>query len=68
MRRYIKAFAAGAAALVVLGGQALAQTKTTVNVQNPLGFIFDKVFVTLKAEFEKQNPDITVNYLPAKRW
>jgi multiple sugar transport system substrate-binding protein len=65
MRRYIKAFAAGAAALVVLGGQALAQTKTTVNVQYPLGFIFDKVFVTLKAEFEKQNPDITVNYLPA---
>jgi len=65
MRRYIKAFAAGAAALVVLGGQALAQTKTTINVQYPLGFIFDKVFVTLKTEFEKQNPDITVNYLPA---
>ena len=33
MRRYIKALTAGAAALVVLGGQALAQTKTTLNVQ-----------------------------------
>src|SRR4026209_2002854 len=62
---YIKALTAGAAALVMLGGQALAQAKTTINVQYPLGFIFDKVFVTLKTEFEKQNPDITVNYLPA---
>lgn len=62
---YIKALTAGAAALVMLGGQALAQTKTTINVQYPLGFIFDKVFVTLKTEFEKQNPDLTVNYLPA---
>ena len=65
MRRYIKALTAGAAALVVLGGQALAQTKTTLNVQYPLGFIFDKVFGELKTEFEKKNPDITVNYLPA---
>ena len=65
MRSTIKALTAGAAALVLLGGQALAQTKTTLNVQYPLGFIFDKVFVTLKADFEKANPDITVNYLPA---
>ena len=42
----------GAAALVMLtAGQALAQAKTTINVQYPLGFIFDKVFVTLKTEF-----------------
>ncbi len=54
------------AAMTLLGGsQAFAQAKTTVNVEYPLGFIFDKVFVELKAEFEKQNPDITVNYLPA---
>ncbi|MBI2736582.1 MAG: ABC transporter substrate-binding protein [Rhodospirillales bacterium] len=66
MRHHIKAWAAGAAALVMLtAGQALAQAKTTINVQYPLGFIFDKVFVTLKTEFEKQNPDIAVNYLPA---
>ena len=42
-----------------------AQAKTTINVQYPLGFIFDKVFATLKTEFEKANPDITVKYLPA---
>lgn len=55
------ALAAGAVAM----GSAAAQTKTTINVQYPLGFIFDKVFAELKTEFEKKNPSITVNYLPA---
>ncbi len=61
------AMLAVAAAGMLCGGQALAQTKTTVTVQYPLGFIFDKVFVQLKDEFEKQNPDITVSYLPATK-
>ena len=66
MGHIVKALAAGAAALVMLAaGQSPAQTRTTINVQYPLGFIFDKVFVTLKTEFEKQNPDVAVNYLPA---
>jgi multiple sugar transport system substrate-binding protein len=55
--------AATAAALA--SGQVFAQAKTTINVQYPLGFIFDKVFGELKTEFEKQNPTIAVNYLPA---
>ena len=64
MRReqFIKAALATA---LIGGGRAEAQTKTTINVQYPLGFIFDKVFATLKTEFEKANPDLTVNYLPA---
>lgn len=57
---------AALAALAMLGGgQASAQAKTTINVQYPLGFIFDKVFAQLKTEFEKANPDVAVNYLPA---
>ncbi|HTE35307.1 MAG TPA: ABC transporter substrate-binding protein, partial [Reyranella sp.] len=64
MRLTRRAVTAGA--LAMLGtGAALAQAKTTVSVQYPLGFIFDKVFGELKAEFEKANPDITVTYLPA---
>ena len=58
------------AALAALAGGAIvgaagAQAKTTISVQYPLGFIFDKVFAELKEAFEKANPDITVNYLPA---
>jgi multiple sugar transport system substrate-binding protein len=54
------------AAMTISGsGHAFAQTKAAITVEYPLGFIFDKVFVELKAEFEKQNPDITVTYLPA---
>lgn len=65
-RRQFTALAANSAALGALGAApARAQGKTTVNVQYPLGFIFDKVFATLKADFERANPDITVNYLPA---
>lgn len=57
---------AALAALAMLGGsQASAQEKITINVQYPLGFIFDKVFAQLKTEFEKANPDVAVNYLPA---
>ncbi len=66
MRQYIKACGVLLAGLFLLAaGPALAQGKITINVQYPLGFIFDKVFITLKTEFEKANPDITVNYLPA---
>ena len=66
MTRYRKAWAVGLAALVALtGGQAFAQERTTISVQYPLGFIFDKVFATLKTEFEAANPDLTVNYMPA---
>jgi multiple sugar transport system substrate-binding protein len=57
---------AAMAGLALLGaGNAFAEAKTTVTVQYPLGFIFDKVFVQLKDDFEKANPDITVKYLPA---
>lgn len=64
MRLTRRAVTAGA--LAMLGtGPALAQAKTTVSVQYPLGFIFDKVFAELKTEFEKAHPDITVKYLPA---
>jgi len=59
------ALAALAAFVVLASDQTMAQGKTTINVQYPLGFIFDNVFVTLKADFEKANPDITINYLPA---
>jgi multiple sugar transport system substrate-binding protein len=54
-----------AAAFIVLPSFALTQSKTNLEVQYPLGFIFDKVFVELKTEFEKANPDITVSYRPA---
>lgn len=53
------------AMLVSLPGTALAQGKTNLEVQYPLGFIFDKVFLELKTEFEKANPDVTVSYRPA---
>src|SRR5580693_802418 len=53
MKKYLKACAAGVAALAMLAtGTAVAQTKTTINVQYPLGFIFDKVFTQLKSDFE----------------
>ena len=53
------------ATLILLPGIALAQTKINLEVQYPLGFIFDKVFAELKTEFEKANPDITITYRPA---
>ncbi|MBN9263310.1 MAG: hypothetical protein BGN89_20050 [Alphaproteobacteria bacterium 64-6] len=53
------------ATLILLPSLALAQTKINLEVQYPLGFIFDKVFAELKTEFEKANPDITVTYRPA---
>jgi len=53
------------ATFILLPGVALAQTKINLEVQYPLGFIFDKVFAELKTEFEKANPDISVTYRPA---
>jgi multiple sugar transport system substrate-binding protein len=53
------------ALLILLPGLALAQAKVNLEVQYPLGFIFDKVFAELKTEFEKANPDVTVTYRPA---
>ena len=50
----------GAAAIALAPGMASA--KTTIEVQYPYGFIFDKVFEEIKADFEKQNPDIEVKY------
>ena len=64
-RQFIKGSAAALATALVGGGPARAQAKMTINVQYPLGFIFDKIFATLKTEFEKANPDLAVNYLPA---
>ena len=67
MKRRLLMKAAGAAAAygALASGRAGAQGKMTLNVQYPLGFIFDKVFAELKTEFEKANPDLQVNYLPA---
>jgi hypothetical protein len=57
--------AAAVAALTLCGtGQAFAQAKTRMIVEYPLGFIFDKVFVELKAEFEKQSRLIGMIYRP----
>jgi multiple sugar transport system substrate-binding protein len=68
MLKVLKTGAAAVAALAMLGaGHALAQAKTAINVQYPLGFIFDKVFEQLKTEFEKANSDVTVTYLPATK-
>ncbi len=53
------------ATFILLPGLALAQAKINIEVQYPLGFIFDKVFAELKTEFEKANPDVTVTYRPA---
>jgi multiple sugar transport system substrate-binding protein len=60
MKRLITAFAV----TIALASSAMAE-KTTIEVQYPLAFIFDKVFQELKTEFEKQNPDITVSYRSA---
>ncbi|HSI01013.1 MAG TPA: ABC transporter substrate-binding protein [Reyranella sp.] len=68
MRLTRRRVTAGTLAMLGAGeaiGPAIAQAKTTVSVQYPLGFIFDKVFGELKTEFEKANPDLAVKYLPA---
>jgi multiple sugar transport system substrate-binding protein len=54
----------GAVASAALIASA-AQAKSTVEVQYPLGFIFDKVFAELKTAFEKAHPDMEVAYRPA---
>ena len=53
------------AIFILLPGLALAQNKINLEVQYPLGFIFDKVFAELKTEFEKANPDVSITYRPA---
>lgn len=58
------AAAALAAALVSLAPQA-AYAQTTIDVQYPLGFIFDKTMAEVKAEFEKRHPGVKVNFRPA---
>src|SRR5215213_3566124 len=60
MKRLVTAVAMSLALVTSVYAQ-----KTTIEVQYPLAFIFDKVFAELKAEFEKQNPDITVSYRSA---
>jgi multiple sugar transport system substrate-binding protein len=62
-RRAYLQFAAAALAVGLLSGPAFAQT--TIDVQYPLGFIFDKAMQEVKAEFEKRNPPIKVNFRPA---
>jgi multiple sugar transport system substrate-binding protein len=61
-RTYLK-LAAAALATALASGLAFAQT--TIDVQYPLGFIFDKTMQEVKTEFEKRNPSVRVNYRPA---
>lgn len=51
-----------AAAVIATSMMATAEAKVNIDVQYPLAFIFDSVFAQLKADFEKQHPDITVTY------
>ncbi|BBK37165.1 ABC transporter substrate-binding protein [Allostella sp. ATCC 35155] len=53
-----------AAVALALAAPAMAQ-KTRIEVQYPLGFIFDPVFKDIKTEFEKANPSYEVFYRPA---
>ncbi|MBM3598657.1 MAG: ABC transporter substrate-binding protein [Alphaproteobacteria bacterium] len=50
-------------AIGLIAGEASAQT--TIEVQYPLGFIFDKPMAEVKTEFEKRSPTIKVNFRPA---
>ncbi|MBK7745258.1 MAG: ABC transporter substrate-binding protein [Betaproteobacteria bacterium] len=61
-RMYLK-LAAAALATWLASGLAFAQT--TIDVQYPLGFIFDKTMQEVKTEFEKRNPSVRVNFRPA---
>ncbi|MCC6194235.1 MAG: ABC transporter substrate-binding protein [Burkholderiales bacterium] len=62
-RRTALQFAAAALAAGLAMGTARAQT--TIDVQYPLGFIFDKTMAEVKTEFEKRNPGISVRFRPA---
>ena len=62
-RRNLLTAAGAVLAASLLAGAAVAQM--TVDVQYPLGFIFDKTMAEVKAEFEKANPTIKVNFRPA---
>src|SRR5471032_3000413 len=61
-RMYLKVATAALVAALV-SAPALAQT--TIDVQYPLGFIFDKTMQEVKTEFEKRNPTVKVNFRPA---
>ena len=62
-RRTCLQFAAAALAMGLAAAPVSAQT--VIDVQYPLGFIFDKTMQDVKAEFEKRNPAIKVNFRPA---
>lgn len=62
-RRVSLQFAGAALAAGLVSGAAIAQT--TIDVQYPLGFIFDKTMAEVKTEFEKRNPTVKVNFRPA---
>jgi len=49
-------------AATLAASAALAQPKTTIEVQYPYGYVFENVFNELKREFEKTHGDIVVNY------
>ena len=61
-RTYLQIAAAAHAAGLVSGG---ASAQSTIDVQYPLGFIFDKTMAEVKTEFEKRNPTVKVNFRPA---
>lgn len=60
--RHVFRTAAALAITAAMGGPALAQVE--IEVQYPLAFIFDELFVELKAAFEAEHPDIAVTYRP----
>jgi multiple sugar transport system substrate-binding protein len=64
MRRRTLAISVAALAAAALAAPA-SRAQTTIDVQYPLGFIFDKVMEEVKGEFEKRNPAIKVNFRPA---
>ena len=55
-RRTVLQIATAALAMGLVTGAARAQT--TIDVQYPLGFIFDKTMEEVKTQFEKRNPTI----------
>jgi len=62
-RRDMLKVAGAVLAIGLIAGEASAQT--TIEVQYPLGFIFDKPMAEVKTEFEKRSPTIKVNFRPA---
>lgn len=62
-RRLVLQLAAAAIATGIASAPARAQT--TIEVQYPLGFIFDKTMEEVKTEFEKRNTSIKIRFRPA---